>query len=265
MYNKQSLTSLAGTLCAAMGIEAPRDSRPICNGLYDYIMFETNGAGVDRIVMYNPDAIAQWLYFRYYDLFDKIRGNTGYEQRFRTVYPSITPVCFATMYSGVSPRKHGIRTSEKPPLGVDTVFDAMLRAGKRPCIAAVKGCSMSLIFRDRDMDILIGDSDGEVTDLGLNAIASGKYDMVCIYNCEHDDVMHGTYPTSPEAMSAIVHYNDAFGRIAECVRDSFAGRTLLGCATDHGTHVDSKGRGSHGSLYPADMNIVNWYGVISSD
>lgn len=41
----------------------------------------------------------------------------------RSVVPPVTPVAFASMYSGLQPAQHGIMKYEKPVLGVETVFD----------------------------------------------------------------------------------------------------------------------------------------------
>lgn len=57
--------------------------------------------------------------------------------------PSVTPVCFASMYSGVMPEIHGIMRYEKPVLKIKTVFDALAAAGKRCAIVSTEGDSIS--------------------------------------------------------------------------------------------------------------------------
>ena len=50
----------------------------------------------------------------------------------QTVMPSVTPVCFATMYTGAQPEVHGIQSYTKPVVKTDSVFDVLIRNGKKP-------------------------------------------------------------------------------------------------------------------------------------
>ena len=52
---------------------------------------------------------------------------TDLEVRYETVMPSVTPVCFGTMYTGAQPEVHGIRRYEKPVIKIDTIFDVLIR------------------------------------------------------------------------------------------------------------------------------------------
>lgn len=67
----------------------------------------------------------------------------------KTVMPSVTPVCFGTMYTGAQPEVHGIQKYEKPVIKIDTFFDALIRAGKKPVIVATPKCSLSNIYLER--------------------------------------------------------------------------------------------------------------------
>jgi hypothetical protein len=51
--------------------------------------------------------------------------------------------------TGAQPQVHGIQKKEKPVLTCDTIFDALIRSGKKIAIVAVKGSSIDLIFRKR--------------------------------------------------------------------------------------------------------------------
>ena len=48
----------------AMGIEKPKQSAEKNPELSSFIDKAFNGEKIDRLVMYNPDAIAEWLYRR---------------------------------------------------------------------------------------------------------------------------------------------------------------------------------------------------------
>ena len=60
--NETSLDTLCGALAYAMGIEAPEHAATANETLWHYIDEAFSGQKADRIFMYNPDAIAQWIY-----------------------------------------------------------------------------------------------------------------------------------------------------------------------------------------------------------
>ena len=261
-FYDESLLGLCGTLCKAMNIKPPKYASQMLGGLYDYIMSETDGKGVDRVIMYNPDAIGAWIYEKYYGMFRKFRENAPFEQRMLTVFPPKTPVCFGSMYTGAEPSVHGITHYEKPIIKIDTIFDALIRAGKKPCIVAVKGSSMANIYNDKKMDYFFEKYDKQVVDKAIELIKENKYDFICIYNQEYDDAMHRTHPESLWSKAAIKRYNNYFGKIANAINNDMSKRpTLLGCGPDHGTHREWYLLGQHGKNIPKDMNIVHWYGV----
>ena len=57
----------------------------------------------------------------------------------------VTPVCFGTMYTGAQPAVHGIQKYEKPVIQIDTIFDALIRAGKMTC--GTHGEDMEIVHR----------------------------------------------------------------------------------------------------------------------
>ena len=263
-FNRTSLTALCADICGCMGIEAPESAEKSAGTL-------TRLCGdrvCDRVVMYNPDAQAQWLYRKYPEIFEKVSSRCALEYPMATVMPSVTPVCFATMYTGAAPAVHGIQKYEKPVLSIDTIFDALLRAGKKPAIVATEGSSVSKIFLERDMDYFImpagADADELAVRKGLELIAEDKYDFLVIYNGMYDSVMHATYPEADEAMEWLYHHTEAFTRIHSAAKAAAAthGHTvLIGYATDHGVHTNENGRGSHGLDIPEDINITHFYDI----
>ncbi len=264
-FNKISLASLCADICSCMGVEPPR-SAEVSGGALKALCGDRL---CDRIVMYNPDAQAQWLVEKYPEIFERIISKSRVRLPMATVMPSVTPVCFATMYTGAYPEVHGIRRYEKPVLTCDTIFDAMLRAGKKCAISATEGCSVSKIFLGRDMDYFImpagADADELAVEKGLELIKSDKYDLVVIYNGMYDSVMHATYPESEDAMEWLNHHTKAYERIYDTARDiavSKGHRTLIGYATDHGVHTNEAGRGAHGLDIPEDINIEHFYDIV---
>lgn len=262
-FNTLPLTRLTGSICKVMGIEPPNCSEGAIDELVEYVFDRTDGEGVDRTLMFNPDAIGQWTCEKYSDKFLSVRENAPMQLPLVTVFPPKTPVCFGSMYTGASPAVHGILHYTKPVIKIDSIFDAMIRQGKKPCIVAVKNSSMSKIFNERDMDYYIEDYDREVVERALALIEQDKYDLICVYNQEFDDVMHRSHPNSKRSQKAIDHYARSFDLLANKVKECWTKHnTLLGYAPDHGTHREWYLLGNHGKNIPEDMNIFHFYGVI---
>lgn len=261
-FNKIPLQGLSGAICKLMDVPAPDQSEGTMTKLVNAVLDKTNGEKIDRVLMFNPDAIGQITCLRYADKFKSVREIAPLELAIKTVVPPKTPVCFGTMYTGASPTVHGIQRYTKPVIKIDSIFDAMIRAGKKPCIVAVKNSSMSKIFNEREMDYYLEDYDGCVVQKAAELIKEDKYDLICVYNQEFDDVMHRSHPNSKRSQRAIDNYNRSFDMLADQIRKYWTDHnTLLGYAPDHGTHREWYLLGNHGKNIPADMNIFHYYGV----
>ena len=129
--NPVSLETLTGALAYAMGIEPPKYAAAANKELSAYIDRVLAGKKANRILMYNTDAIGQWVYEKYPDFSAEARVRTDMELPLRTTEPPKTPVAFGTMYTGAAPAVHGITVYEKKLITIDTLFDALVRAGKR--------------------------------------------------------------------------------------------------------------------------------------
>ena len=255
---RPSLTTLCASLCACMGVQAPEHAEAANE---KFVADITGGKTVDKIVMYNPDAVGTWIVEKYAEKFVPVRAAAPYELQMRTVFPPKTPVCFASMYTGAQPAVHGIQRYVKPVVKLDSLFDALIRQGKKPAIVAVKNSSLDKIFREREgMDYYITPYDKEAVDKGIELISGKEYDFILIYNQEYDDSIHFTHPTSRRARRALDHYAQSFKRIAEAVEAS-GERTLLGYAPDHGVHREWYLLGNHGKDIPKDMEISHFYHV----
>lgn len=121
---------------------------------------------------------------------------------------------------------------------------------------------MAIIFQNRPIDYFIVPYDDAATEKGLELIAQDRHDVVVVYNQEYDDMIHRTTPESPQAMEALKHHIRDFGRLTGAARAHWADHDTLVCwATDHGNHVDWRGRGTHGEYRPEDINVMHFYGV----
>ena len=262
--NETSLDTLCAALTYSMGIDAPQYAAPKNVELTNYIDKVFNGEKADRIVMYNPDAVAEWIYRKYPDYFKNVKSNTEKEIYLSTVMPSVTPVCFGTMYSGAQPSVHGIQKYVKPLITIDSLFDSWARSGLKVAMVAVAGQSIPKIFAERNIDYYLMPYDKQVVEKALELIKEDKYDVIEVYNQEYDDVMHLSHPQSFAAKRAARHYVESFDKLMNAVDEHWQSHdTFVAFSTDHGTHrmFFGLGPGMHGSNIPKDRNIVHFYGV----
>lgn len=260
--NPISLDTICAALCYAMGIEPPAQAVAANPILRDYVDRTLNGNKVDRILMYNPDAIGQWVAEKYAALLTTVTDQTEVEVPLCSVMPSVTPVCFGTMYTGAQPAVHGITKYEKPVIKIDTIFDALLRAGKKVCIVANPKCSLGNIFLERKMDYYRLNTLPEINAKAVELVLKDEYDFIVVYNGNYDQVMHKVGPEGLEALSQLKANDQAFALLDQLVKDHWKEHnTLVGFAMDHGCHEIDGGSGSHGLDMPEDLNIVHRYKI----
>ena len=260
--NKDSLDTVCAALAYAMGIEAPRFAARRNDALASYVDEVFGGERADRVVMYNPDAIAQWVYQTYPEYLAQTKQYTDKEIYLSTVMPSVTPVCFGTMYTGAQPDVHGIRKYEKPVITIDTIFDRLIAAGKRVALITYGGCSLGRIYLTRNMDYYHFDKGGieAVNAKAMEVILRDEHDFIVIYNGNYDKIMHKSGPESASALAELRINDHVFGMISNLIKTHWGHHnTLVGFAMDHGCHEIDGGCGSHGLDMPEDLNIVHFY------
>ena len=258
--NKTSLDTLCGALAYAIGIQPPECAAKPCEELVEYIDEKFHGKKADRIFMYNPDAIGEWVYKKYSHLLRRSINLKEIEMPFCSVMPSVTPVCFATMYTGVQPKVHGIQAYEKPVLSIETIFDALIKQGKKPAIVADSECSIGKIFLERDMDYFIFDTIPEINAKAAELIIKDEHDFIVVYNGNYDATMHKFGTESIEALSELRVNDEIFSMFSKLIEKHWKNHnTLLGFAMDHGCHDIDGGSGAHGLDMCEDLNIVHLY------
>lgn len=185
------------------------------------------GRKADRALLYNPDAIAHHLFAHYTDLFlpvlrhaaagsaDAVGDAFGHARVFRfDVHRH-------------SPDVHGIQAYVKPVLTCDTLFDAAIRAGRKPAIVSTCGDSISKIFLDRPMDYFLYDTVEEVNARAEELICEDQYDLIVIYNGNYDATMHRFSPEAPESLQALRDNAAAFDRFARLVKQHWTQHDTL--------------------------------------
>lgn len=262
MEARFQIEQTAATVAAVMGIDAPRGAQPPIAPVVEAAAAQL-GANADRVLLYNPDAIAAWLWPKYPWALADVAARAPLRVPVRTVMPSVTPVCFASMYSGVSPALHGIQAYVKPVLTVDTLFDVAPRAGKRVALVATNGDSMAKIFLERAIDYFFYDRFEDCLSKGLALIEANQHDLIAVYNRSYDATMHKFGPESREALDALASNARSFAQYVEVMARAWRGHdAMFAFAPDHGCHEIDGPLGSHGLDMAEDMHILHCYGFM---
>ena len=258
--NETSLDTLCAALCYAIDIEPPKEAAPANEELKAFVDSAFGGKKADRLLMFNPDAVAEWIYEKYPYFVSMVEQDTYLKLPLRTVMPSVTPVCFGTMYTGAQPEVHGTRKYDKRLIEIDSFFDALVRAGKKVAILALPTCSMGMIFLQRDIDYFLYRTYEEINAKAAELILADKHDVIIVYNGNYDSTMHKKGPESAEALAELRANVRTHGIFCELVKSNWRGHnTLVGFAMDHGCHEIDEGSGSHGLDMEEDLNIMHVY------
>ena len=258
VINKYSLIDVAKSVAKVMGIEPPAGAKTEIEALYQL----ADGRIAEKALIFDPDAVATWLFQKYPELFIPVQKHTQLTLPMHAVMPSVTPVCFGSIYTGMMPCDHGIQKYEKPVLKCDTLFDAMIRAGKKVAIIASADCSIGRIFLERDeIDYYISDKETNALANGLKAIEADKYDLIVVYHGNYDSTMHRNGVEHPDSIAALKLNGEEFDTLVTAAKKVWKGKNALyGWVTDHGAHDTEAGRGTHGTDQPDDMNITHFWG-----
>jgi hypothetical protein len=254
-----TIASVTPTLCDLFGVGYPA----LCSAPPFDLGGDGRPARVEKALVLAADAIGRRLVEAYAESFAPVLAHAPLRRPATAMLPSITPVCFASMFTGAPPEAHGIRRAERPVLRCDTLFDAFVRAGRRVAIVAVQHSSIDVIFRDRDLDYYSEPYDPEVRARTKALIHADRHDLIVAYEQAYDDRMHETVPESPEALRAMTDHVESFEALAAAARRRWAGVPhAVAFVSDHGTHIDPKtGRGTHGSDLSDDLEVDLFWGV----
>ncbi len=265
MKNTVSMTQFTATVAGCIDIAAPVEAAAPFS-LVKTLLREAGIPRAEKLLIYNPDAVGMWLWQKYTEWFAPVLRRTQLAVPVCTVLPSVTPVCFGTMYTGVEPARHGIQKYEKRVLAQESLFDCLAQSSLKTAVVAVQNSSMAILFGGRNVDYYILPYDGEVTDKAEALIRENDYDVIVVYNQEYDDAMHRTFPESEQALAALRRHIAAFDRLCAATEQSWSGFDRMVCwATDHGIHTNAEGHGTHGSDLEDDLNVMHFFGVQPKD
>lgn len=259
--NSIRITSVAATILNALGVDACEGMDQASPIVLKAMEKRFSGKKADRVFMYNPDAVALWLYQKYTSLFLPACVSSDVALPMLSVMPSVTPVCFASIYTGLIPEAHGIRKYEKPVLSVPTVFDVLAKAGKKCAIVSTAGDSISCIFLNRDMDYFIYPTVDEVNEKARELIDGDAYDLIVVYNGNYDSTMHKNGPEAQVSLDVLKTNCEVYQDYVRQIETAWKKHNVLyAFAPDHGCHEIDGECGSHGLDMQEDMNIIHFYG-----
>ena len=249
----RDLRYLTPTLCHFLGIQPPS----LANG---EPVREVAKKPIKRALIYCPDAFGVHALTKYPHLKERLERSSDTSIELSSMFPPKTPVCFASLFTGGSPEEHGIRRYEKPVLACETLFDALVRAGKRTAIVAVRDSSIDKIFRDREIDYVSPAYDPLVTAKTLDLLESGEHDVIIVYHQEYDDLLHATGPFSKLGERALENHVASWELLLDAVARKWKSDYLVAFTPDHGGHVvPETGRGDHGDDRADDMLVRHFF------
>jgi hypothetical protein len=242
-----SITDIAPTVCAALGLPEPEQST-------GHVL---STATADRVVLFFLDGFG---YVRYTEaLADGLIPNIsslGEPLLGLTTYPPSTSVSTASLLTGAPPEVHGVDQSGIRKTDTETLFDVAASAGLTS--VAVEGESLAFALRNVEPQLSAdfdgnGSTDDNVLANAMSVLSAGSPDVFFVHFHGVDDAGHTYGPGAPEECAVVAEVDAAVGHILELLPPG----TLVVIFADHGMHhVDEEGRlGNHGHLVERDMFI----------
>lgn len=256
------IRSLTPTICELLDVPRAPSAQPNDKVVDTWRLQRQGSTRPARGVIFCPDAIGRHVFDRFPELLSAVTSLAPMAVELRAMLPSVTPVCFASMFTGALPEAHGIRKYEKPVVQIESLFDILGSAGKSVALVAVKDSSLDRIFAGRLIDHFTEPDDPAVLVRTLALIEAGRHDLIVAYQQQYDDILHEEGVFSANAVCAVHRHIEAFERISHQMdRCWSACDHFIVFAPDHGAHDCPNGVGTHGDDCPNDMQVVHFYGV----
>ena len=266
-HTDSTIASLTPTICALTGAREPADcgAAELSAVVDQAVRLTGKEGGIEKALIFCPDAVGEVQRARFPELLDRVKKLAGFQYSCAAVMPSVTPVCYGSIFSGASPAVHGIRKYEKPVLTVETLFDVLTEAGKNVAIAAINNCSIDCIFRKRNIDYYSQRTDEGAFEITREMISSGRYDVIISYYTSYDHLSHHHGPWSREAVDALNTAVEYFETLVGDTEKQWAGyNRVVTWTPDHGNHVIDETSGGHGQDIADDMVVNHYYRVKSA-
>lgn len=247
MTESYDMRAVAPTVCKVLGVRPPR--RAEIGPLTEVV--ETMGVQ-RRLVVVVLDAFgaSTWAVARIETPTINALANR-HLVHIRSVMPTVTPVNFATMLTGVGSKVHLIKNREEK-LNLETVFDVLRERGRESATAARSESSLGILISPHADHARLARSnrDEEVKDLAAEAIKGGV-DLLWVQLLDVDDAGHQHGPLSSRGVSAAGQADFHLKEIATAAfREGYAIMVLA----DHGQHTTTKDDGSVGGTHGTDTD-----------
>jgi hypothetical protein len=268
---RRCVTAVTPTICALMGVDSPNLcadtplSEVIDAAKTQSMQSALPTRSIEKCLVYAPDAIGDYLAMHDPEPFDRVREIAPIGVPLCAVVPSVTPVVYASMFTGAIPSVHGVPKGVKPrpTITIDTIVDTLIRGGKRVAITAFEGSSIDRAFRDRAADYYPEQDDPSVIDRALQLIRDDNHDFILAYNNRADKALHKYGPRSDERVAALRASVEAFGTLSDAIDESWGDKhRAIIFAPDHGGDINpATGNGAHGLPIPENLLIHHYFGI----
>lgn len=261
-----SVADLTPTVCALWNIKEPECCvRPPIQAVLDLARTKLpQDQKIEKTLIFCADAVGDFLVSKYAADFKPLQDQSDFIMTGSNVIPSVTPVCFATIFTGAPPEVHGITKYMRPVLKVETLFDVFAKNGKNTAIISVNHCSIDLIFRERNIDYFSLRSDEASYQLARRILAEGgwNYDLILCYDGGYDSAMHHNGVFAEKSVQAM---RDSIRRCLDLIQQAdrcWPDKNRLSIfVSDHGAHDAIPGKGIHGTKKPDDMIVDHYYRI----
>lgn len=264
------LTNFAPTVAMTMGLEKQEHmSAPVVE--LAEALIENAGGTIEKALFLHADAVPTYVVEKNEKIFAPVRNVTQIEVPFHAVMPSITPVCFAAMFSGAYPSQNGVPqyctpiiSDEvvQPAISCGTIIDVLVQAGKKVAVVTCSnGCIASMLYgRGADLYIIPGDDDELMYQKACEILQANMYDAIFLYQLSYDYTMHAHGPESKEALDALSVITNRYEALVKMAQKVWKGHRMMTVFnSDHGSHLLPTGGGLHGDDIPEDMNMTYFW------
>ena len=99
LYNSLPITGVAKTITDIVGISAPKEAAASIDIVRNSTKMFFKDEKIDRVFIYNPDAVALWLFQKYTALFEKAILQSNIQLPMLSVMPSVLSLARACRHS----------------------------------------------------------------------------------------------------------------------------------------------------------------------
>jgi hypothetical protein len=259
---KYSIADLAPTVCALCGLHCPAQNEAQLVGPVVEKMHNKSINKLEKLLIYSPDAIGDTFLDKFPESVSRLEKLCDIRVMSASVMPSVTPVCFASIFFGASPEIHGIQAYEKPVLKCETIFDVMAESGWECAIVAINNSSIDQIFRNRNIDYFSLRQQPAAFKTVEMLLERFDYDLIVYYDAGYDDMLHKYGVFGQESIAAFNYSLSSFEQLCKRSDDVWSGKTHAQIfAPDHGGHDRCDGcvGGCHGEDIYTDMVLSHFY------